>query len=674
MIDNESMKLLLNILANPMMKVENFMHLHQLSSRQLQSKLDQLNDVLEGLGYQGVQIYASHFQIDPAIEDKIMSEEFLQCEKFVIDEKLRPALIYLYVFVRQMEVSSYHLQWLLQVSKNTATSDVKTLRNRCLKHHLQFIYTRKDGYHIQGTEMDKRRFAIICMDQLLEYPLGKRALEHMIEDWNEQANIKPLVQQFETTLQQHQLLVPLARLEVIVWYYRLLLMRKHDQIELTELQINCIEKSGIMPVAEELIHQMNSDWEETEAYYLAAILLGVVQGNYYDQNSDLIQNYADQMILFVEQKLAIIFDKRLDLQKGLRQHLLPAYYRIIFEIPIANPLREMIIERYRFLFDIVKQSLIPFEKELDVTISDNEITYLTMYFGGKIKSRKAKKEQLTALVICPNGISSSQMLKSQLKELFPDFKWIVDAFKTTDSYKDVDMIFSTIFMRAEVPVYVTKPLLSIYEKNYLLDVVNQDFNIKNQKLPTVNRIIEIVQKYAKITNIEALEQDLSLYINNYTSIERTDQPMLKELLTKDYIAFSDQDLTWEEAIALSAKPLADKEKINPSYVEAIINRVNEFGPYIHIGKNVAIPHARPEDGVNEIGMSFLKLDKPVLLQDKPEHEVDMFITLAAVDNTTHLRALSSLTRILSTKEKMEELENAKTVEDVLAVISSGEEA
>ena len=40
----------------------------------------------------------------------------------------------------------------------------------------------------------------------------------------------------------------------------------------------------------------------------------------------------------------------------------------------------------------------------------------------------------------------------------------------------------------------------------------------------------------------------------------------------------------------------------------MINNVKEIGSYIVIAPKVAIPHARPEDGTNKLGISFLKLE------------------------------------------------------------------
>lgn len=669
MIDNGSMKLLLDILENPRMEINNFIELHGLNLRQLNAKLEKLNDHLKQNKFNEIKIESSYFVYDSKIESSIINDDFLKSENIYLDDSLRPELIYLYVFIRQTEVSNYHLQWLLKVSKNTAFSDVKILKELCLKYHVQFMYSRKNGYHLQGTEMAKRYLAIRCLNNILEYPLGRKTVEHLIEDWNHDSSIKHIVEKISFILNKYNLLVPNSRLDVISLYYKLLTMRNVKELEFSDYQISCLDNSNIIKVVKDIYDSLDIDWNKEEACYLGALLLSIIQGNIEDNNIPDLQNYIDHMIDFVENKLAVNFDKKEILKKSLEYHMIPAFYRILFDIPLKNPLLERIMTDYMFIFDIVKDSLEFLEDKLSKKIPNDEIAYLTMFFGGNLKARKLDKKQFHAKVICPNGISASYMLKSQLKELFPEFIWSVDSYSSDNCLEDIDMIFSTIFMKADIPVYVTKPLLSIYEKNYLLNIVNRDFNITNRKLPNIDSILEIVQKYATINNYQQLEKELSSYINNYSSLERNNDPMLKDLLTKEYINFSDEALDWQEAIALSAKPLQESDKIEERYVDAIINKVNELGPYIHIGKGVAIPHARPEEGVKNIGMSLLKLSKPTLLMDKDEHAVDILITLAAVDNSTHLLALSELTQILSNNDKMEKLKKSKTVEDVLALIN-----
>ncbi|MGM9926010.1 MAG: PTS sugar transporter subunit IIA [Bacillus sp. (in: firmicutes)] len=144
--------------------------------------------------------------------------------------------------------------------------------------------------------------------------------------------------------------------------------------------------------------------------------------------------------------------------------------------------------------------------------------------------------------------------------------------------------------------------------------------------------------------------------------------MLNELLTKDCIQFIDHLPTWEDAIKASAQPLLSKGVIEPGYTDAIIDNVKTLGPYIVLGSEVAIPHARPEAGVNKLGMSFLKLKEPVYFSDDESHRVSLLFCLAAVDSSSHLEALSQLTKILCDKERLQELKDAQTADEVLAVL------
>ncbi|NAO99290.1 transcription antiterminator BglG, partial [Halomonas sp. MG34] len=151
------------------------------------------------------------------------------------------------------------------------------------------------------------------------------------------------------------------------------------------------------------------------------------------------------------------------------------------------------------------------------------------------------------------------------------------------------------------------------------------------------------------------------------------KPMLSELLTQETICFTDEVLDWQKAIMEASQPLIQSNKVDKRYVNAMITNVEEVGTYIHIGKGIAIPHARPEDGVNQLGMSFLRTRKPVLLLDQDDHKIDIFICLAAVDSEAHLKALAQLTKILGDKDLLESIKSAETAEQVIEIIKKGEE-
>lgn len=85
--------------------------------------------------------------------------------------------------------------------------------------------------------------------------------------------------------------------------------------------------------------------------------------------------------------------------------------------------------------------------------------------------------------------------------------------------------------------------------------------------------------------------------------------MLSELLTTETVQVLPEVADWRAGITEAAKPLLKNGSITEKYIDAMIQKVESFGPFIHICPDVALPHARPEDGVNQLGMSLLKIQK-----------------------------------------------------------------
>ena len=338
--------------------------------------------------------------------------------------------------------------------------------------------------------------------------------------------------------------------------------------------------------------------------------------------------------------------------------------------------------QYKEIFELTKLALFPLKKLVQKDIPDEEIGYFTILFGGEISNQRQKKRnaQLKALILCPSGISSSLIMKSELQELFPQIDFSetssVETFNNPNLDSEFDLIFSSVPVKTEKKLYVINPIMSQLEKNALMRRVQEDFLFPKVLIPSVNEILDILIPHIDLKSgitKEKLYRIVQKKMNKEMKRREDDRPMLSELLTPDMIQLTDRTMGWEEAIDAAAEPLKKKDKIESTYVEAMINKVKDYGPFIHIGRGVALPHARPEDGVNELGMSLLKVEKPVLLSDDENHPIQIFICLAAIDNEMHLKALASLTRILSNKEKLNTLLEATTKEEILEIMTEGED-
>ena len=74
--------------------------------------------------------------------------------------------------------------------------------------------------------------------------------------------------------------------------------------------------------------------------------------------------------------------------------------------------------------------------------------------------------------------------------------------------------------------------------------------------------------------------------------------MLKEsLIENNSIKLNQTAANWEEAIKIGTDLLVASGAIEPRYYENIVSKIKEMGPYIVLAPGLAMPHARPEEGV-----------------------------------------------------------------------------
>ena len=134
------------------------------------------------------------------------------------------------------------------------------------------------------------------------------------------------------------------------------------------------------------------------------------------------------------------------------------------------------------------------------------------------------------------------------------------------------------------------------------------------------------------------------------------------------IQIREQVSSWQEALKIASKPLLDSHKITNTYVKNMAKSVKENGPYMVLTDYFALMHARPREGVNQIGMSLLVLKHPVDLEGKP---VKIFLVMAALDNTSHLNALKRIMNILMNNKSFNTILNGNKKE-IIDLFKEGE--
>lgn len=143
------------------------------------------------------------------------------------------------------------------------------------------------------------------------------------------------------------------------------------------------------------------------------------------------------------------------------------------------------------------------------------------------------------------------------------------------------------------------------------------------------------------------------------------------LVENNSIRLNQEATTWQDAVRKATNPLVEKGTVEARYVDAIIASTEHYGPYYILMPGMAMPHARPEDGVNKDSFSLITLKEPVTFSDGKE--VHVLLTLAATSSDIHLSiAIPQIIAVFELDDIVNRLVQATTNAEVLAIIDEAD--
>ena len=139
---------------------------------------------------------------------------------------------------------------------------------------------------------------------------------------------------------------------------------------------------------------------------------------------------------------------------------------------------------------------------------------------------------------------------------------------------------------------------------------------------------------------------------------------LRDMLNEKTVLLNGTVSDWKESIRVAGQMLVDVNACEPKYVDAMIRFAEELGPYIVIGPGLALPHARPEEGVLETWFSLLTLKEPVEFGNEYNDPVYVIFCMAAKDKNEHIEALRQICTLCGEEQYFEKIKSAQTLKDI----------
>lgn len=141
------------------------------------------------------------------------------------------------------------------------------------------------------------------------------------------------------------------------------------------------------------------------------------------------------------------------------------------------------------------------------------------------------------------------------------------------------------------------------------------------------------------------------------------------LIGDDGIVISDaKNLSVDEALDITCSTLIEQGKVNKSYLDAIKAKHKEIGAYYVLAPKIAMPHARPEDGVNEACLQVTVFKNGVDLESEDNGDVYFSVTLAAMDSESHIQTIVALSELFQNDDDIDAIIAAESKDQIAAIL------
>lgn len=661
------------------------------SRRQITYRMEKLNHMLKEHAANTIRISTrGDIMMDQEIKHtlRLLLKQAKDDKYYVMNKKERMIYLYLMLFLNLSDVSQSDLVNALKVSRSTALLDFKELQQELSTYHIKVANNRTRGYYLVGSELSIRRYMMELVIYFLAEEHNTKVFDIFIDDFHldlfeySRLVISELADKYDIRFVED-------RLTEFIYIFCFLKVRMSSDIPQDEQILRLQEVIDLSTMKEyQFTKELLSHFKQTQLispidqYYISSWILGICVGNVEEDTQDclVIAEIVEKIMFRFESLSGIHYKDSEDIFRKLYSHFRPAYYRLLFKIPIVNPLRERVKEEFPELFQLVKETMKPFNALFGEHIPDDEIAYLTIHFTA-IYSKSHAMEVIprkTALIVCLNGIGSSAILYSELSDLFPEMQFLppMETSKLLHADIKADIIFTTSELIdidiPDVPIVKVSPVMNFMERYQVAREVYLLMGNAMSKQPDIDAIMDIIAHHADIKNGPLLQQELLRYFSNVDVKEDVQHSSLAltNMITESIIQLQVEANDWEDAIRKAGKPMIEHLYVKPAYIEEIIRIMHQEGPFVVITKHVALPHTKPSSGALRCGLGLTVLKEGITFGSQEHDPIKYIFTLSAVDNESHLTAMSQLLELFNEPSFFTMMDEAETPQEVIAYIKS----
>lgn len=553
-----------------------------------------------------------------------------------------------------------------ELSRNAIFADLGDVKRELAKYHLELKNSKSEGYYVEGDLLLMRTVFQLRISHLLGSPVREQL------DFFDGEDIAAYREKIFRINEKLRLSLS-GQVQTELVYLMLMIRKKPSCTPVQFMDAEFIRKTKEWKAVDETFAGL----QEQEKNYLAICLMNFSNGSSFEEewDEDLeLWECAKKLTDFFEIMACVSFGKKEELVHAIYMHMKLSCYNYRNTVPHINPLYEEIVKNYQDLYNMTKSCCERMLQDLPYPLDDNEIAYLTMHFGAGMHHASRSAALAHVLISCPNITTSALLLKTEVEKQFDNIV-VEDVVKTgdVDSYAAadcIDFVISTVAFECRYPVVRVRAILTDEDKANiatLMMLLNINSNSDSMQLKI---LLGVVKRNVDEETYTRIRKDLNRYLNTegaLVNVPPVRQIGLHEILKKYGIRYVKQaSADWEEEIRRTSASLLAMRCVEERYVERMLEMGRNHGPYFIISDDVAVAHARPQDGVKIMGVSLSIYRKGLTIMQKKIH---FLFVLATPDQQAHLHILENIMRLCSDEETRGRLLAAINAEEALNILA-----
>lgn len=660
-MNRRSNKILRELILGNRQNILELVTKYNLQERTIRADIKDLNNTLQEYSLPLIVITGNgDLVIDSAEKIDVKAYEEFICSRtfytYYMSKNERSTILAMILLNTTGYVTVEQLKDIIGVSRNTLLHDISELKNWFEENNMELVSQVRRGYIVNASELEIRKgilkllevngdnnhygtgynlgaFWNLLIRQMDKLNIYDDMCTHVVQQEEYAQSFLSVFSFFETVLEITLIINRIVNHQVIPEHY-------------AERWI-CFKESSKYTFSSEILETIGNKYQldipEVEILYFTECLKGksYLKDKTHKGNALDIRLMISEALYKISSCFGIDFYLDFALYDLLIAHMRSAVYRLQTRERLTNPLKDSLLQEYPEIFEIIRKNIGNLEEYIGCSFSEDEMSFLVLYFASVLEKEKvenSKHSKIKVALVCETGRGTAQFMLAKLRTLEEVIEIVsVSSVHNTGEIKrsGANMIISTIpIEKQEIPCIVVRSAM-----------LNTDDILDIQKMA-----LEVMEGI--------MEPNAGIELDVINPEEIHIQGAFYEWLSENRIEVDYEAKDWKDAVNHAGELLYKDGAVEERYIQAMIQKIEAYGPYIVICPGTALPHADAEEGVIYEAASLIRLKKPIEFHHEMNDPVKYVIGMSVKSAESVNQAIYDLMMIFGNERTRQILDKA----------------